>query len=298
MKKRILCIADKVGRIQYNRMKMFESVINDFDIDVVTIADRFDTSPYDLIYYTNYRLFERCPCFPSQRYISSITSHKGLRPKSIKKSFKLVNKFEGISVNNLHLYKGNIKAFPNIYYTPNGVDTNVFSFKEKTKNDVTVFGWVGNKNRSEKNYKKILLPLKEKFRGKQNVKFKIVAPSKSDKMSKLLTREQMVEYYRSIDFLLVTSTTEGTPNPALEAMSCGIPVISTRVGNVTEIVDDVNGFLVDTNIPSFKRAIKIASRMAHESYSIMSENVARKIKEHWDWSLRIESWKKFFRDFL
>jgi glycosyltransferase involved in cell wall biosynthesis len=296
MKKRILCIADKVGRIQYNRMKMFENVINDFDIDVITIRRSFDESKYDLIYYTSYKHFDRMPC--KKKCIASITSHKGLRPKSIKKSFKLLKKFYGISVNNLHLYKGYIDAFPNIYYTPNGVNTDVYSFREKPKNVVTTFGWVGNKDRSEKNYKKILLPLKEKFKNNPNVKFKIVAPSKSDKVAKLLTREQMIEYYRSIDFLLVTSTTEGTPNPALEAMSCGVPVISTMVGNVTEIINETNGFLINTDVPSFKHTIKLASRMTDNDYNIMSVNIAQSIRDGWSWAEQIKSWKKFFRDFL
>ena len=46
------------------------------------------------------------------------------------------------------------------------------------------------------------------------------------------------------DVFLLTSETESFGLAALEAMSCEVPVVSTRVGGVPELVDDgVNGFL-------------------------------------------------------
>jgi glycosyltransferase involved in cell wall biosynthesis len=52
--------------------------------------------------------------------------------------------------------------------------------------------------------------------------------------------------YQSSDIFLLTSEHEGTPNVILEAMSCGLPVVSTMVGGVPQlIVDGVNGFLID-----------------------------------------------------
>lgn len=51
--------------------------------------------------------------------------------------------------------------------------------------------------------------------------------------------------YSSIDMLLLTSDTEGTPRCVLEAMSAGIPVVATNVGGLHEIIDGNNGCLVD-----------------------------------------------------
>ena len=47
------------------------------------------------------------------------------------------------------------------------------------------------------------------------------------------------------DAFLLTSLSEGIANAALEAMACGLPVVTTEVGGMTEaITDGVEGFLV------------------------------------------------------
>lgn len=45
-----------------------------------------------------------------------------------------------------------------------------------------------------------------------------------------LSKEQLVEFYDSIDYLLVTSTIEGGPVPILEAMRFNKPIIAPDVG--------------------------------------------------------------------
>ncbi len=57
-------------------------------------------------------------------------------------------------------------------------------------------------------------------------------------------RENVAEYYRILDLLVLPSISEGLPNVVLEAMSCGVPVLATSVGGVPEILDGTNGVLV------------------------------------------------------
>jgi glycosyltransferase involved in cell wall biosynthesis len=56
--------------------------------------------------------------------------------------------------------------------------------------------------------------------------------------------EKKVHFYNVAECLLLASTREGFPTVVGEALSCGTPVISTRVGGVSElVVDGENGWL-------------------------------------------------------
>lgn len=52
------------------------------------------------------------------------------------------------------------------------------------------------------------------------------------------------------DIFVLTSRAEGVPTVALEAMSCGVPVVSTNVGGIAEIVENgKTGILVKDSTP-------------------------------------------------
>ena len=54
------------------------------------------------------------------------------------------------------------------------------------------------------------------------------------------------KYMADSDIFILTSDSEGTPNVILEAMAAGIPIVSTKVGNVPFFMEnDVHGYLVD-----------------------------------------------------
>lgn len=56
------------------------------------------------------------------------------------------------------------------------------------------------------------------------------------------------EIHRSFDILLLTSTSEGSPNAVLEAMVAGRAVVATRVGGVPELVQhERSGLIFDSN---------------------------------------------------
>jgi glycosyltransferase involved in cell wall biosynthesis len=60
----------------------------------------------------------------------------------------------------------------------------------------------------------------------------------------------VLSYYHAADYLVLSSHNEGTPNVVLEAMSCGLPILSTAVGSVPSFVKPgVNGWLVPIKNP-------------------------------------------------
>jgi glycosyltransferase involved in cell wall biosynthesis len=66
-----------------------------------------------------------------------------------------------------------------------------------------------------------------------------------------IPHERIDEFYRMADAFILPSRREGFPLVILEAALFGLPVISSRVGGVPEIIQDQNhGFLVDPENPS------------------------------------------------
>ena len=61
---------------------------------------------------------------------------------------------------------------------------------------------------------------------------------------------QLVSYYQNADILVNPSLSESFGRSLIEAMSCCIPVVATRVGGMTDIVEDgETGFLVEADDP-------------------------------------------------
>jgi|WetSurMetagenome_2_1015567.scaffolds.fasta_scaffold19473_4 colanic acid/amylovoran biosynthesis glycosyltransferase len=58
-------------------------------------------------------------------------------------------------------------------------------------------------------------------------------------------QDEIIDYYKRADALVVSSFMEGVPIVLMEAMATGLPVIATNVGGITELVEDnLNGFVI------------------------------------------------------
>lgn len=56
----------------------------------------------------------------------------------------------------------------------------------------------------------------------------------------------LTELYNTADLVVNPALWDGMPNSVLEAMSCGRPVLSTRVGGLRDLIEDgVNGYLLE-----------------------------------------------------
>lgn len=73
----------------------------------------------------------------------------------------------------------------------------------------------------------------------------------------LLEGRALVDVLVSGDFLVLSSNYENLPVVILEALSCGLPVVSTRVGGIAEIVNESNGILVKPHdVDAMAKALK------------------------------------------
>ncbi len=68
---------------------------------------------------------------------------------------------------------------------------------------------------------------------------------------------EIAEWLGASDLLCLPSYAEGVPNVILEALACGRPVVSTRVGGVAEVLSERSGRLVEAREPmALARAIR------------------------------------------
>jgi len=91
-----------------------------------------------------------------------------------------------------------------------------------------------------------------------------------------LKRDKMVEFYNSIDFLVLTSKKDSLPTVILEALSQAIPVIAHNIDGVPEmLIDKENGFLYN----SIEDIDLIIKKLSLVDYNQLQENSILSIKD-------------------
>ena len=107
----------------------------------------------------------------------------------------------------------------------------------------------------------------------------------------------MRAFYRSLDVYICASRAEGTPNPCLEAAACGVPLLTTRVGNMPEFVlDGMNGMFI-TRDPDHL-ALKLALLRDDRKSCAAMGRAARMTSLAWEWALRAEGYADMFAQVL
>jgi glycosyltransferase involved in cell wall biosynthesis len=184
-----------------------------------------------------------------------------------------------------------------VYYTPNGVDTGFFRPPAAAGPPTPPApprslraGWAGslsNQGAEHRGVDQFIAPAVAAVAGAE---------------LRLAVREEqwrgpqeMLDFYHSLDVYVCASRTEGTPNPCLEAAACGLPVITTRVGNMPELIrDGENGFLVERDVDAI--AGKLARLRDDPRLRERLGRAARKtVVRSWDWRRRAAGYEAMLR---
>lgn len=65
-----------------------------------------------------------------------------------------------------------------------------------------------------------------------------------------LDSNRIADLYRESDFLLNPSTVDNSPNSVIEALACGVPVVTTNVGGIPRLVEDkYDAYMVEPRQP-------------------------------------------------
>lgn len=99
-----------------------------------------------------------------------------------------------------------------------------------------------------------------------------------------LELDELIEELDKSDIYLLTSNNEGTPTALMEAMSRGLPIISTAVGGIQSIVnDEINGYVIsDLNPASFSAKINFLFDNMDLMNQIKENNIKKAQDFRWD----------------
>jgi glycosyltransferase involved in cell wall biosynthesis len=104
--------------------------------------------------------------------------------------------------------------------------------------------------------------------------------------------EEMEGIYALLDMLVISSSTEGIPLTVLEAMHHGIPVVSTRVGGIPEIIESgVNGLIVEAgDMKALSNAVEslIVDSRKYMAISLNARERVRRDFNRLSWTRKIQ----------
>ncbi len=295
-KPKVCFIYDRDGWAYYNKSISIKKRLDKYyDIDLIKMKTEEDLNHYDVIvcfwagYFSTLKKLHNKGILDINRVILGTSGFKNLPNEEIKYGF----------ANNPELY--NKLNNENRYYCPNGVEIDLF------KNNIRNI-----KNRKIINIAVVGSVIREEHKGKYRIE-KIVKKLNdlgyrvknkslfvdSRIPNTLLSKEKMINYYKKIDVFIVSSYSEGTPNPLLEAMSMGIPCICNPVGFAPLLIKNgETGYLVDSydDIDGYVEKIRhlIDNK---EIYEEISKNSTIKIREY-NWDDLSINYKRMIDDFL
>ena len=288
---RILAIADRPGWAidsktqnlqlalagRFDIVKRFQHEVSEDDIGAADIV---------LIFYwlelLKMPLPESVLAERSQRLLIGICGHAELDGEFRERGLAALRRLaHAVFVNNrgLELEFAPLLDVP-VHYTPNGVDTRFFRPPlkplKRRAGEIRV-GWagsLGNFGPAQRGFHDVIEPAVAAVSG--------ATLHAAIREQRWRNRDEMLDFYGELDVYVCASRSEGTPNPCLEAAACGVPLVTTRVGNMPELVrDGENGLFFDGS------ADDLAGKLTRlrDSPPLAAQLAARMLETigAWDW---------------
>jgi len=184
-----------------------------------------------------------------------------------------------VFANNLKLAKQlEAELRRDVFYTPNGVDTSFFRPGASPPPSAPLrVGWAGslkNQTSAHRGVDQFIVPAVAAVKGAEL--------ALAAREARWRDAEEMREFYQSLHVYVCASRSEGTPNPCLEAAACGVPVVTTPVGNMPELIrDGENGLFVTRDVDDI--AARLRRLRDDPELRERMGRAARASVESWDW---------------
>jgi glycosyltransferase involved in cell wall biosynthesis len=154
----------------------------------------------------------------------------------------------------------------------NGIDTLIESAKIAVKKNPRLFFLVVGKGPDF---------------GKVKEKIEQLGMQENFRLTGFISDEVLPFYYNVADFFVLPSKSgEGLPLVALEAMACGVPVIATNVGGISEVMKEGSGKLVPPNSPDF--LAKAILEFSHSNLLALKNGLRKMVEQKYSWDRNVE----------
>ncbi len=108
-------------------------------------------------------------------------------------------------------------------------------------------------------------------------------------------RQNVLDFYAFLDVVVLTSVREAQPLVILEAWAAGIPCVSTKVGNVPEMLDYDERFLASSKDPS-QVASALRFVLNHpEEMNMINQRNAEKVRRLYHRSDLLDKYRQLYR---
>lgn len=204
----------------------------------------------------------------------------------------IVKRFQSFHVVTQRNYDELKGLCPNVVYLTNPVNTERFN-TFATQSNVLLAEWNGSSKRD--NDAKGLTSVIRPACATANV-----ALSVCDYTESRLPHSYMPHFYARSNVALSASLFEGASNSVMEAMACGLVLVTTDCGNVRELQEsqlkhfgDTGIVIADRNPEAFAQVLKDLQRDMHRVH-VMGRINQREIRARWSWY----AWADRYREFI
>jgi glycosyltransferase involved in cell wall biosynthesis len=295
-KKRIAILVDSRGWAwDYKSQQVVKYLSNEFDFDTFYMSEEKDDFHkhifgYDLYFTFDCNFIRRLPdvIVKNERVITGVTSHTY---QNFPSYAECLYAGTALHANSMLLFNQLLPYGKKVYYLPNGVDHELFTPTKNKNTGTLIAGYVG-KSTFRKGLEPIILPVIKAT----NIRFIGAVGKVTD--NKIIPREKMPDYYNQIDFVIIASDMDGTPNQLLEAASCGRTFIANEIGNVPEFANGVNGVVVKKR--DITNYIDIINHLKDKRSRVieMGNHARETVVNGWTWAHQSENYRSMFRSVL
>ncbi len=104
------------------------------------------------------------------------------------------------------------------------------------------------------------------------------------------------QFYQAMDLLVVPSTNEGLSNATLEAMACGVPVLSNAICGARELIgENEAGWVADLNsIESLRDALQSVVQRSDSDLHEHGQSGRSRVLKHFSWESMAQRYSEIF----